>query len=198
MGRIDDLANRYVAEWAPLSPTGATYVGIAGYDDQLDDLSPEGYAARADLARRTLGELDVTEAETEAERTAQEAMQERLGLELARYDAGETGSEVNVIASGLHEIRMVFDLMPTDGEQARANVAARLNRFASALDGYKRTLREAAAAGRVSSRVQLVEVAKQCDVWVDPEGDNFFHGLVERAAARTATPAAVSVVAKSV
>ena len=40
MGRIDDIANRYVADWAPLSPTGATYVGIAGYDDQLDDLSP--------------------------------------------------------------------------------------------------------------------------------------------------------------
>ena len=55
-------------------------------------------------------------------------MQERLGLELARHDAGEITSEVNVIASGLHEIRMVFDLMPTEGEQAQADVAARLNR----------------------------------------------------------------------
>ncbi|MEV4710359.1 DUF885 domain-containing protein [Micromonospora sp. NPDC049374] len=180
MGRIDDLADRYVADWAALSPTGATYVGIAGYDDKFDDLSPDGYAARAELTRRTLAELDTIEPATESERTAREAMQERLGLELDRYDAGETASEVSVITSGLHEIRMVFDLMPTDGEQARANLAARLNLFASTLEEYKTTLREAAAAGRVSSRAQLIEVAKQCDTWVDPDGDNVFHGLVER------------------
>ena len=28
------IANRYVDEWAPLSPIGATYVGIAGHDDR--------------------------------------------------------------------------------------------------------------------------------------------------------------------
>ncbi|MFD0785616.1 DUF885 family protein, partial [Micromonospora azadirachtae] len=180
MGRIDELANRYVADWAPLSPTGATYVGIAGYDDKLDDLTPEGYESRAELTRRTLAELDVTEPETKAERTAKEAMQERLGLDLARYQAGETTSEVNVIASGLHDMRMVFDLMPTEGADAQANIASRLNGFAAALDGYKTTLRAAAAAGHISSKVQLTEVAKQCDIWVDPSGDNFFHGLVER------------------
>ncbi|MBQ1051866.1 DUF885 domain-containing protein [Micromonospora sp. C51] len=180
MGRIDDLADRYVADWAALSPTGATYVGISGYDDKFDDLSPEGYAARAELARRTLAELDTIEPETEAERTAREAMQERLGLDLDRYVSGETTSEVSVITSGLHEIRMIFDLMPTDGEQARANLAARLNLFPHALEEYKTTLREAAAAGRVSARQQLIEVAKQCDAWVDPDGDNVFHGLVER------------------
>ncbi|MEV4197994.1 DUF885 domain-containing protein [Micromonospora globbae] len=184
MGRIDELANRYVAEWAPLSPTGATYVGIAGYDDKLDDLSPEGYAARADLTRRTLADLDVTEPETEAERTAKEAMQERLGLDLARYEAGETTSEVNVIASALHDLRMVFDLMPTEGEDAQANIATRLNAFPAAVEGYKTTLREAAAAGHVSSKVQLIETAKQCDIWVDPNGDNVFHGLVERLGAQ--------------
>lgn len=74
-------------------------------------------------------------------------MQERLGLELDLYDAGETTSEVSVITSGLHEIRMVFDLMPTDGEQARANLAARLNLFPHALEEYKTTLREARPPG---------------------------------------------------
>jgi len=42
VGRIDDLADRYVAEWAELSPLGATHVGIAGHDDKIDDLSPAG------------------------------------------------------------------------------------------------------------------------------------------------------------
>ena len=137
MGRIDELANRYVAEWAPLSPIGATYVGIAGHDDQLDDLSPEGYAARADLDRRTLAELDVTEPDTEAERIAKEAMQERLGLDLARYDAGETTSEISVIASGLHEVRMV--LRPDadrDGDEAGQHRRP-AQRPAGALEGYK-------------------------------------------------------------
>ncbi|WP_341718034.1 DUF885 domain-containing protein [Micromonospora sp. FIMYZ51] len=180
MGRIDDIANRYVADWAALSPTGATYVGISGYDDQLDDLSPEGYAAQAELTRRALADLDATEPETAAEHTARDAMQERLGLELARYEAGETTSEVSVITSGLHSIRMVFDLMPTEGEQAQANIATRLGLIPAALEGYKTTLREAAAAGSVSARAQLIEVAKQCDAWVDPDGDNVFHGLAER------------------
>ncbi|GAB3967184.1 DUF885 domain-containing protein [Plantactinospora veratri] len=151
-----------------------------GYDDQLGDLSPEGFAAQAELTRRTLTALDATEPDSEAERTAKEAMQERLGLELARYDAGETASELNVITSGLHDIRQVFDLMPTEGTEAVGNIAARLGQFAGALDGYKTTLRTAARAGHVSPRAQIVEVAKQCDIWTDPDGDNFFHSLVER------------------
>jgi uncharacterized protein (DUF885 family) len=177
VGAIDDIANRYVDEWAPLNPTGATYVGIAGFDHELDDLSPAGFAALADLARRTLGELDRTESQTEPERVAKEAMQERLGLELARYDAGETTSEMNVIASALHGVRQVFDLMPTEGEPAVSNIAARLNQIPRALEQYRRTLLEAADAGHVSPRQQMIEVAKQCDVWTDPNGDDFFNGL---------------------
>jgi uncharacterized protein (DUF885 family) len=183
VGRIDDLANRYVDDWAALSPTGATFVGITGYDDQLDDLSPEGFAAQAELIRRTLADLEATEPDTPAEQVAQEAMQERLGLELARYDAGEVTSEVNVIASALHGLRQVFDLMPTDGEKAVANIAARLDQFPRAVEQYKVTLREAADKGYVSSRHQILEVAKQCDAWTDPERDNFFHGLVGRLSA---------------
>lgn len=183
MGRINDLADRYVSEWAALNPTGATFVGIDGYDDQLGDLSPDGFAAQAELTRRTLADLDVTEPDTEPERTAKEAMQERLGLELARYEAGEVTSELNVIASAMHDIRQVFDLMPTEGEEAVRNIAARLNGFAGAVDALKTTLRTAADEGHVSSQAQIVEVAKQCDIWIDPAADNFFHGLVERLSA---------------
>ncbi|GFJ80047.1 hypothetical protein Phou_042270 [Phytohabitans houttuyneae] len=179
MGRIDDLADRHVDEWAALNPTGATYAGIKGYDDQLDDLSPDGFAAQADLTRRTLASITEVEPTSESERVAKEAMVERLGLELERYDAGEVTSELNVISSALHGMRMVFDLMPTEGEEAVANIAARLGKFSAALEQYKVTLQEAAAAGHVSPRAQMIEVAKQCDTWTDPGGDNFFHGLVD-------------------
>jgi uncharacterized protein (DUF885 family) len=183
VGHVDDLADRYVEEWAPLSPTGATYVGITGYDDKLDDLSPEGYAARADLLRRTLTELDLTEPDTESEQVAKDAMQERLGLELAIDDAGYSASEISVITSGLHALRGAFDLMPTAGEEAAANIAARLNAFPRALEQYQRTLRESADAGRVSARAQMLAVAEQCVAWTDPARDNFFHALADRVGA---------------
>ncbi|MFF5295364.1 DUF885 domain-containing protein [Paractinoplanes globisporus] len=180
MGRIDDIADRYVVEWAELSPLGATQVGIAGHDAKIDDLSPAGYEAQAELVRRTLNELDVTDPEHEHEMVAKEAMVERLGLELATYDAGYTKSAVSVISSALHGLRGVFDIMPTEGEEAVANIATRLNGFAPAMEQYKTTLREEAAAGRVSARAQLLAVAEQCDAWTDPQRDDFFHGLARR------------------
>ncbi|GIF65209.1 hypothetical protein Ais01nite_32440 [Asanoa ishikariensis] len=180
MGRIDDLANRYVDEWAPLNPAGATFVGIKGFDDKFEDLSPDGFAAGADLTRRTLSDLVTIEPGTESERVAKEAMQERLGLELARYDAGEVTSEINVISSALHGLRGAFDLMPTEGADAVGNIAARLNAFPRAVEQLQVTLREAAAQGHVSSRHQMIEVAKQCDIWTDPARDNFFHALADR------------------
>lgn len=183
MGKIDDIANRYVDDWAALRPTGATEAGIAGYDHLLDDLSPDGFAARADLDRRVLAELDATTPETEAERVAREAMRERIGLELARYDAGEATSELNVIASGLHSVRESFDLMPLSGESAVSNIMARLEQVPRALDQYRQTLLAAAGAGHVSSQTQIAEVAKQCDVWTDPGGDDFYPGLVRRVVA---------------
>ncbi|MGW4942259.1 DUF885 domain-containing protein [Actinoplanes sp. NPDC004185] len=179
MGQIDDLANNYVDEWAPLNPTGATFIGVAGHDAELDDLSPEGFAAQAELTRSTLARLDPLEPATESEHVAKDAMQERLGLELARYDAGDIASDLNVIASPLHGLRMVFDLMPTQGEEALANISARLAGFPRALEQYKRTLLEEAARGNVSARVQMVEVAEQCDAWTDPARDNFFHRLAD-------------------
>jgi uncharacterized protein (DUF885 family) len=180
VGRIDELANRYVDEWAALNPTGATAVGISGFDDKTDDLSPEGFAAQAELTRRTINELDVTEPEHESEQVAKDAMMERLGLEVARYDAGFSATEVSVITSGLHSLRMVFDVMPTEGEEAVANIAARLNAMPAAIDQYRRTLLEGAAAGQVSARAQLIAVAEQCDAWTDPSRDDFFHGLTRR------------------
>jgi uncharacterized protein (DUF885 family) len=180
VGRIDDLANRYVADWAPLNPMGATYVGVSGYDDRLDDLSPDGFAAQAALTRTVLAEAGRIEPETERERVAKDAMVERLTLELARYDAGESTSELNVISSPLHSVRQVFDLMPTVGEEAVANVASRLGAVPAALEAFKRTLLAAADAGHVSASQQILEVAKQCDSWIDPAGDDFYHRLAAR------------------
>jgi uncharacterized protein (DUF885 family) len=183
MGRVDDLANRYVDEWVPLSPTGATFVGISGHDDKLDDLSLDGFAAAVDLDRRTLADLNSIDPVDDREFVAKEAMKERLELSVKRFDAGETISELNVISSSLHGLRMVFDLMPTEGDEAVSNIASRLNEFPRAVAQFQQTLLEAARSGKISSRVQILEVAKQCDTWTDPAADDFYHGLVRRLSA---------------
>jgi uncharacterized protein (DUF885 family) len=177
MARIDDIANDYVEQWAAVSPIDATFVGVKGYDHQLDDLSPAGYQAKADLNRRTLAAVDAFEPASEGERVAQASMQERIGLWLERYDAGEVASEVNVITSALHEARGSFDLMDSEGEEAVANIAARLGRIASAVEQYKETLRAEADAGHVSARAQMIEAAKQFDIWTDPDGDDVYRSL---------------------
>jgi uncharacterized protein (DUF885 family) len=191
VGRIDDLANSYVDQWAPLEPIGATYVGISGYDHKLTDLTPDGYAALGELDRRTLAQLSAIEPADEAERVAKEAMSERLGLSLARYDAGDTASELNVISSALHAVRSVFDLMPLSGGDAAEAIVDRLAAVPTALGQVRTTLLHEAEAGHVSAQHQISEVAKQCDIWTDPAGDDFYPALARRVAEAGELPEAL-------
>jgi uncharacterized protein (DUF885 family) len=188
VGQVDEIANRYVDEWAPLDPIGATSAGVAGHDHRLTDLSPEGYAALADLDRRTLAQLDLVTPADERERVAKEAMQERLGLALEMYDAGAVTSEVSVITGPVHSVRSVFDLMPTAGEEAATTIATRMKAVPAALAQAQRTLLEAAEHGHVSARHQMLEVAKQCDTWVAADGDDFWPSLAQRVIAEGGLP----------
>ena len=52
---VDDISERYVEEYAALDPVTATYLGIAGHDDRLPDLSPDGFAAREALTAARAG-----------------------------------------------------------------------------------------------------------------------------------------------
>lgn len=188
MGHVDTIADRYVDEWAALDPVGATYVGIAGYDDRLTDYSPEGYAALADLDRRTLAQLAQVTPADERERVALEAMTERLSLALEMYEAGLVTSELSVISGALHAVRSVFDLMPIGGEEATRNIAKRLAAVPTALAQARRTLLEAAAHGHVAARRQIAEVAKQCDAWVSPDQDDFWPAFARRVLAEPGIP----------
>ena len=74
---LDAIAEDYVAKMAVLSPTGATMIGIAGHDHELDDFSPAGHAARADLARETLAKIADTPDVDDVDRVTRAAMNER-------------------------------------------------------------------------------------------------------------------------
>ncbi|MGZ4438460.1 MAG: DUF885 domain-containing protein [Nocardioides sp.] len=177
---VDAIANRYVEDYAALDPIMATYLGIAGHEDTLTDFSPDGLAAREALTKKALADATAATPVDEREQVAKDAFLERLGLEAEMYDAGVPHSQVSVIVSPLHEIRSVFDLMDTEGEESWSHVDARLAAIPAALDGARTTLSEAAAAGNVSARRQILEVASQVRSWTGQEGGagDFFAGLV--------------------
>ncbi len=179
---VDAIADRFVEEYTALDPIQATYIGVPGHEAALTDFSPEGFEARHALTRRALADARAATPTEAREQVAQDAFVERLGLDVERYDAGIPQSEISVIESPLHEIRMVFDLMSTDGDEAWEHVDARLAAVPAALDGVRRTLLRAAGAGQVSAKRQLAEVASQVRHWTGQQGTSgsFFAGLVGR------------------
>ncbi|HEY2549019.1 MAG TPA: DUF885 domain-containing protein [Streptosporangiaceae bacterium] len=182
MSTVNEIADRYVEQVAELDPVTATSVGIAGHDDEMTDLSPDGFAARAQLDRDAVAALSTAPAETDRERIARTAMLERLGVQVERYDAGYETSELNVLASWVQGVRQVFDLMPTEGEQAQRNLLARMLAVPAAYAELRQTYDQAASAGQVAARRQVERCASQCAEWSAP-GKGFYPGLVARTGA---------------
>ncbi len=183
MRPVDAIADQFVEDYAALDPLTATYVGIAGYDAQLPDLSPAGYEQREALIRQTLGRMRSAEPTDDQDRAAKDSFVERLTVTLDQYAARTPQSRVSVIASELHNLRGVFDLMSTESEDAWSDINSRLSLIPQRLDGYRQTLGVSADEGHISAKRQLGAVADQIRAWTGQEGDsgNFFIGLAEQA-----------------
>ena len=179
MPSIDDIAAEYVERAAALDPCYATHAGIAWHDHELADLGGDGFAGRAGLDRSTLAALDAAEAPQPREQVARAAMRERLALAVERYDAGDTTSELNTINSWVQTVREVFDLMPTQGEEAAAAITRRMAAVPRAYRQLSVTLLDAARNGRSAARRQVEEAAAQCAAWAKP-GDSFYSALAGR------------------
>ncbi len=179
----DALAEDFVEEYAALDPTTATYAGIAGHDHELPDLSPEGFEAREEAARRAVGRMRDTVPVDDREAVARDAFLERMGVHLETAEAGYARSDLSVATSWAHGLREAFDLMPTDTEQGWDDIGARLAGIPAALAGYRTTLAEEADRGRVVAKRQYAEVAGQLRRWTgqDGAGGDFFANLVAEA-----------------
>jgi uncharacterized protein (DUF885 family) len=182
MDLTEQIAERYVTDAVEIDPVMATFTGIAGYDDRMSDLSPDGFEARAGLDRATVAALRGVAAGSETEQVARAAMLERLGVAVELHDAGDSASDINVIASWIQAVREVFDLMSVEGEQAHRDLAARMAAVPQAYGGLRQTYRQAAGRGRVAARRQIEACARQCAGWSAAEG-GFYAGLVERTGA---------------
>jgi len=167
---VDRIANDYLDGLVGLSPITATYLGIAGHDEDLDDFSPAGLSAQSDLRRKTLDALALATPIDDIDGVTVAAMRERLGLAEETYAAGLDLMSLNVLASPLQGIRDIFDLMPTDTEARRLTFAARMTKIPAALDSYVASLRAAAARGLVSPKRQVRACAAQCAQLTAPDG----------------------------
>ncbi|HET6292277.1 MAG TPA: DUF885 domain-containing protein [Kribbella sp.] len=178
---IDQVSDRYLEAYIELQPTQATYMGIEGHDHQLPDYSPAGFEALIELNRRAVAEADAIQPGSPREEVAKDAFLERLGLELETYEAGVPQYQLNAIACVPAEIRQVFDLMPTATESDWETIAIRLNQVGTALDGFRDSLTEQAARGRVSALRQVNDLAGRIASWTGADGDDFFAGLAAQA-----------------
>jgi uncharacterized protein (DUF885 family) len=179
MSTIDEIADEYVSRNAELDPVSATQVGIAGYDHLMTDLTPAGFEARTELTKRTLQAVTRTQASSQRELIAREAMIERLTISDELDSCGATMSDLNVIASWSQAVRQIFDLMPTGTEQDQRNIAARMTLVPQAYEGLKQTYRVCAARGQVAPRRQVAACARQCAEW-SAAGTGFYDRLAAR------------------
>ncbi|MDR6176628.1 uncharacterized protein (DUF885 family) [Nocardioides zeae] len=187
---VDERSERYVADHAAADPVTATGIGVAGHEHELTDYSPEGFDERLRLARAALVDVRAATPVDDREAVARAAFLERVGLRVEHDEAGFTRSEVNVIASPIHELRQVFDLMPTATAEDWEAVDARLAGVPGALAGLRVTLAEEAAHGRVSAARQYAEVATQLERWTGQTGGgSVFADLVGRGVAAGTVPA---------
>jgi uncharacterized protein (DUF885 family) len=177
---LDALAERYLDESAELDPIAATYYGMAGFDDKMPDLSPDGLQAVDDLAARTLAELNRATPVDDTDRVTATALAERLEVHRQLHAVGADLSDLKNIASPVQSMRDIFDLMPTDSADDWQTIATRLFSVPDAVSGYIASLREAAAADDVAAKRQIRACIGQCEGNLSSSG--FFATFVAGAA----------------
>ena len=174
---IDQIAEDYMTQLAPLDPFGATAIGIKGYDHLVTDYSPSGLDARIDLARTTLSALQSATPADDIDKVTIAAMAERLGLDVELHESGWDYADLNVIASPLQGIRDVFDIASTATVGDWENIAARLALLPQALESYTLSLRYGASIDKVAAVLQVEEGIKQAEELSHPE-NSFFVSFV--------------------
>ncbi|MER7372365.1 DUF885 domain-containing protein [Streptomyces lanatus] len=176
---VHGVCDAYVDDYARLNPLAATEFGIRGHDAHLPDLSPDGHAARAELARTALSDMAATRPGDDAERIAKAVFTERLTVDVDMHEAGLHAASLNMTASPAQDIRYAFDLMPTGTADDWALIAARLARVPETLAGYRASLTASADKGVVSAIRQVRRTLDQCETWSAP--GSFFTELAASA-----------------
>jgi uncharacterized protein (DUF885 family) len=178
---VFEISDSFVERFAALDPVFATLEGISGYDHQMTDYSPDAVEERVEHARATQRALAAAAVRDERDRVAADVLRADLETTVELYDAGEHLRDLNVIASPVQGIRMVFDMMPTETESDWDVIAARLALVPQALSSYQAALAEGVRQGLVAARRQAVECTRQAETWAGLDSTPaFFLTLVDQ------------------
>ncbi|WP_404962479.1 DUF885 domain-containing protein [Streptomyces sp. 147326] len=168
------ISDAYVDALVELDPIVGTALGVPGVSGALPDFSPDGRQALAELARSTLAQLTAAAsapgADSAVERRCATLLKERLGAELAQFEAGEHLRAVDNLSSPLHQVRKVFSLMPVATEEDWRAVARRLHAVPAALAGYRASLGAGVRQGLLAAPRQVAENIAQLNEWLGAGG----------------------------
>ncbi|MCK0114060.1 DUF885 domain-containing protein [Ornithinimicrobium sp. F0845] len=178
---VTAVADEYVASLASLEPSAAEALGQQA-DLVVPDLSPGVFEEQQAVGRRALAALqDATETDP-AERVLRIALTERLTHEIALAESGFTTRLLAPLATPVHQVKQVFDNLPSGGADESARLLRNLEQVPTAFEQYRQTLTVAADQGFVAPSRQARLLATQMHGWADPE-DGYFSRLVKSSAA---------------
>ncbi|MGD7002311.1 DUF885 domain-containing protein [Corynebacterium halotolerans] len=174
---LDASCEVFVHDMAALSPTDATAWGIPGFEGELEDFSPEHWESVAERCREMVADIDAFDDSTddsddeddfdEVDHVTAAVLRDRLCLIADKHHRGEYLRLLNNIESPVQTIRDTFLLMPSDTDEERDAIRTRLGKVANSLEGYRESLAESAAHGKVASHRQVDEVISQCEDLAD-------------------------------
>ena len=170
MPLVSQVADTLLSDLAPLDARAAQALGRTPAS-LMPALAPSDFGARHQARVRALTRLDGVTPEP-GETVLAAALRERLASDVALAEIGFTAALLAPLATPVHEVREVFDTLPSDDWPA---IEAHLWLVPGALRDYASTLR---GAPRVAPLRQVLGVAAQCEKWVDPDRDDFYRRLV--------------------
>src|SRR5438128_4114601 len=105
---VDTVVDTYLDSWTTLDPIIATYVGIAGHDEELPGLDPDWLQARSQLRRTAVRDLAAATPVDANDRITVAALTEEIEAAEALRAAGVEESDIKNIDSPVQHVRDVF------------------------------------------------------------------------------------------
>lgn len=164
------LSDEYIVERAAIDPVLGTVWGVPGHDHELSGYSPEFWARRLELERRTIAALDRLPPGSRSDEVAADVLRERAQVEIDMITSDEYAITLNTLSSAHVYARDIFDLMPRETPAHWSTIRDRLAHVPATLDGIRRGYVEAAGRGNVAARRMALASADQCDSVAGPDG----------------------------
>ena len=169
---VDAVADQYVDDSCLLDPLLATYFGIAGYDHELPDISPDGFDAREQLARQAL----VRHAAAPKPATAEQQIAQRCVRRAALRHGRPVRSQDSAVADQCHLQRAAQHpgcLRPDEDRRTtrRGATSTRASRgFPTDARRLSSYADQPGRRGKVSAKRQIEAIAGQIRAWTGQEG----------------------------